>query len=308
MTGRVLLVFLDGVGIGPHDPEVNPFAWAGARGLIPTHLRLLGGVIPTTDNPRISTDAGQAFPLAAHLDMEGTPQSGTGQTALLTGENAAEIHGSHFGPWVPVALRELVEERSLLKRGRDAGRSVAFANAYPRDWESRLGTRRIAAPPLAARGAAALTRHEKDLGEGRAVASEIVNTGWRRHLGHGWLPEVTPEQAGANLARIAAAADLTLYAHYSTDSAGHKQSMPAAVSALERVDRFLAGLLEAMPDDLTLLVASDHGNLEDVSAGHTLNPALGLAVGPGAGAAAELDDLREVTPFILELLEVPRDA
>jgi hypothetical protein len=36
--------------------------------------------------------------------------------------------------------------------------------------------------------------------------------------------------------------------------------------------------------------------------GHTLNPALAVARGPGAERAAELSDLREVTPFVLGLL------
>ncbi len=81
--------------------------------------------------------------------------------------------------------------------------------------------------------------------------------------------------------------------------------MQAATRALERVDRFLDGVLRTMADDVLLLLASDHGNLEDVRAGHTLNPALGVARGPGADEAAELSDLRQVTPFVLRTLGVP---
>jgi phosphopentomutase len=133
------------------------------------------------------------------------------------------------------------------------------------------------------------------------VASEIVNDGWRRHL-DGSLPEVTARAAGANLARISRGAELTLFAHYATDGAGHAQAMDPAVDALVRVDAFLAGVLAGLAPDTLLLVASDHGNLEDVRTGHTRNPALGLALGPGADAAAELADLREVTPFVLRSL------
>lgn len=247
---------------------------------------------------------GHAFPLDAGLDVEGTPQSGTGQAALLTGEDTARLHGGHFGPWTPVGLRPLVEERSLLRRAVDAGRRVAFANAYPRGWPGPRGSRRIAAPPLAARGAGVLDRHEEALGRGEAVASEIVNDGWRRHLGHEWLPRPTPEEAGANLARIASGHDLTLYAHYSTDAAGHRADMGEGVRALERVDRFLRGLLDGLGADTLLLVASDHGNIEDVTAGHTRNPALGLARGPGSEAAAGLRDIRAVPGFLLERLGV----
>lgn len=298
---RVLFVFLDGVGIGVAHSDVNPFLAAGDR--TPTLLSLLGGRVPTLDEPRVRARSAFAFPLDATLDVDGTPQSGTGQAALLTGESAAEIFGRHFGPWTPVALRPLVEERSVLRRARERGRRVAFANAYPRGWPGPRGGRRIAGPPLAARGAGVLDRHEEALSDGRAVASELVNDGWLEHLHHAGLPRVSAEQAGANLARIAAEADLTLFAHYSTDGAGHRRDLQAGVAALVRVDDFLKGLLGELTADTLLLIASDHGNLEDVRVGHTRNPALGLAVGPGAEEASRLSDIRELTAFVLGLLD-----
>lgn len=263
------------------------------------------GSVPTLGNARTSGPLGRTMPLDATLGVDGLPQSGTGQTALLTGENAADLQGRHFGPWVPVALRPLVEGRSVLQRALDAGRSAAFANAYPGGWPgSGRRSRFIAGPPLAAKAAGLLDRHEQALGEGRAVSSEIVNDGWRAHLGHDWLPDISPQQAGANLAAISGDTDLTLFAHYTTDDAEHSQSMDDAVVALERVDVFLEGLLEEMASDTLLLVTSDHGNIEDVRSGHTRNPALGIASGPGAEHAQEMSDLRHVTPFILRALGI----
>ncbi|HSR41071.1 MAG TPA: alkaline phosphatase family protein, partial [Longimicrobiales bacterium] len=184
-------------------------------------------------------------------------------------------------------------------RVRTAGRAAAFANAYPRGWPGERPRRRLAAPPLAARGADLLDRHVEALREGRAVASEILNDGWIRHLGHDDLPRVTPEEAGGALARIVASHDLTLFAHYATDVAGHRGGMDGAVAALERVDAFLGGLVRALPDDATLLVASDHGNVEDVTGGHTLNPSLGLLVGPDAARrSAELESIMDVAPAV----------
>ncbi|MGE0159586.1 MAG: alkaline phosphatase family protein [Gemmatimonadales bacterium] len=300
---RILFVFLDGVGIGVHDAALNPFV-RFADGL-PTLVRMLGGRVPTIAEPRVAPSTrggGHAFPLDASLGVAGTPQSGTGQVALLTGESAAEIFGGHFGPWTPVRLRPLLESRNLLKRAVDAGRTVAFANAYPRGWPGPRGTRGLAGPPLAARSAGVLTRHEEELAAGTAVSSEIVNDGWRRHLGFDAVPDVTAARAGANLARVSRHADLTLFAHYATDTAGHTHDMDAAGAALGRVDDFFAGVLAELPEDTLLVVASDHGNLEDVSAGHTRNPALGIAMGPGAERAAALTDLREVAPLLLELM------
>lgn len=147
-----------------------------------------------------------------------------------------------------------------------------------------------------------LELHEDALARGEAVASEILNTGWRTGLGHMQVPEITARAAGENLARISGTADLTLYAHYTTDAAGHRREMSAAVAALERVDAFLGGLLDALAPETLLLIASDHGNLEDVEAGHTRNPVLGVAVGPGAEDAATMTDILEVTPFVLRTL------
>jgi 2,3-bisphosphoglycerate-independent phosphoglycerate mutase len=296
---RVLLIFLDGVGIGPADPEVNPFL----RAELPVLCGLLEDV-PTLAVPvRASGDA-RLLPLDASLGVPGLPQSGTGQIALLTGENAPSLFGRHFGPWPPVRLRPLLEERSLLRQGVEAGLRVAFANAYPEGYPGDRSSRRVAAPPLAAAAAGLLTRHHDALRSGEAVASEIVNEGWRRHLGFTGLPAVTPAQAGRNLARIAADADLTLFAHYLTDHAGHRGGMAGAIEALERVDAFLGGVLDRLSEDTLLLVASDHGNVEDVRAQHTLNPALGLAVGPGAGAAAGMRAITEVAPAACRALGI----
>jgi len=293
---------LDGVGIGADDPDLNPFVrWADE---LPALTRMMGDTVPTSRRPRSAGSGGRAFPLEATLDVEGTPQSGTGQVALLTGASAAEIFGRHFGPWTPVRLRPLLEASNLLKRAADAGRTVAFANAYPRDWPGRNGGRRLAGPPLAASSAGVLTRHEDALAAGTAIASEIVNDGWRRHLGFDALPEVTAREAGANLARVSDGADLTLFAHYTTDSAGHARDMDAARGALVRLDDFFAGVLAALAADTLLVVASDHGNLEDVSAGHTRNPTLGIAAGPGADRAEALSDIRGMAPFLLEMLGV----
>lgn len=288
MSRRVVLVFLDGVGIGRADAEENAFL----RARLPVLTAALGG-IPTLDHPRRTGPRVAAVPLDANLGVDGIPQSGTGQATLLTGVNAAERFGRHFGPWTPVALRPLVEERSVFRRAQDAGLTAAFANAYPKGWPG--DRRRLAAPPLAARAAGLLDRHEEHLARGEAVASEILNTGWRDHLGFEQLPEIGAEDAGRVLARIVAGHHLTVYAHYATDLAGHRGGMEGAVKALERVDAFLGGYLGAAPVDATLLVASDHGNVEDVNQGHTRNPALGLVAGDDAERRArELDSIADV--------------
>lgn len=253
--------------------------------------------------------AGGGFAAAdACLGIPGLPQSGTGQTTLLTGVNGAALLGRHFGPWVPTGLRELLAAENLLSRGRAAGHRVAFANAYPSAYLAAAGDgalRRPAAPPLAAWAAGALVRDERALREGSAVASEIDHTAWRARLDPE-LPAIEAADAGRNLARIAAEAHLTLFAHYATDTAGHRGDHAGAVAALERVDRFLSGLLIELPADCLLVIASDHGNIEEVGAGHTTNPVPVITRGPGAGELVrEIRSIADLVPKLLALLDVP---
>jgi 2,3-bisphosphoglycerate-independent phosphoglycerate mutase len=304
-SGHAVLVFLDGVGIGPGDPRVNPFA--AAR--LPRLRALLGAPLVGESLGTDGTLEGPGAVVAAAdatLGMDGLPQSGTGQTALLTGIDAAAAYGRHFGPWVPTPLRPMLAARSVLARARDAGLRVAFANAYP------LGEtppdartfRRPAAPPLAADAVGALTRGAAALAAGDAVASSITSERWREHLGE-MIPEVTAEEAARNLARIGAGAELTLFAHYDTDHRGHRGGMVGAVAALERLDAFLGALVDALPDDALLVVSSDHGNVEDTTAGHTLNPVPVLAAGAGRHAFLGARSILDVAPLLLAALGVP---
>jgi 2,3-bisphosphoglycerate-independent phosphoglycerate mutase len=289
---RVLFVFLDGVGLGSPDPDRNPFLNAH----LPTFRTLLGGSVPLwPPAPGAERTGARLIPLDACLGVDGLPQSGTGQIALLTGLNAPQLFRRHFGPWPPVRLRPLLARENLMSRASREGHRVAFANAYPAGYPGDRNPRRVAAPPLAARAAGVLTRHREALTRGEAVASEIVNEGWRKHLGALEVPRIAPEDAGRNLARIARDAQLTFFAHYLTDLAGHRGGMEGAVQALERVDAFLAGVLSGLDSDISLVLASDHGNVEDVSGGHTRNPALGLATGPF------LDELERRAPGLAEV-------
>lgn len=302
---RVVLVFLDGVGIGSHDRATNPFLTAR----LPVLRQMLGDHLPLeglADEPRAGTADCWWVAADARLGVAGRPQSGTGQTTLLTGVNAAELLGRHFGPWVHTGLRHMLESENLLSRAAAAGRSVAFANAYPPGAVGlhARGGRRPAAPPLAARAAGALTRSADSLRAGRAVASSITNDAWQRFLDPS-VPDVTADAAGRNLARIAAEVDLTLFAHYDTDTAGHRQELEGACLALERVDAFLGGLLEDLPPGTLLVVSSDHGNLEDVSVGHTLNPVPVILYGGGSKEVARVvRGIGDVAPALLRLLRI----
>jgi bisphosphoglycerate-independent phosphoglycerate mutase (AlkP superfamily) len=137
------------------------------------------------------------------------------------------------------------------------------------------------------------------------VASSITNERWREHLGSD-VPEVTPEEAARTLARIAADTDVTLFAHYDTDYTGHRGALDGAIAALQRVDAFLGALADALPPDALLVVSSDHGNVEDVRGGHTINPVPILAIGAGRETMLNVRSLIDVTSALLRALRIRR--
>ncbi|MEX2570358.1 MAG: alkaline phosphatase family protein [Gemmatimonadota bacterium] len=301
--GRVLLIFVDGVGIGPGDEGINPLAAAD----LPTLDAVLRGARPIAEDipPRgLEAPGVRLTGIDANLGVEGRPQSGTGQTALLTGTNAPKILGRHFGPWVPTALRDLLLQRNLFRTAAEAGHTVAFANAYPSGFlePGGRGARWPGAMPLAAHLAGVLVRNERSVRESDGLVSSITTERWRRHVDPR-APDLTPPLAGEILARIAGRYRLTVFAHFDTDHVGHEGDLAEGVAAIERVDAFLGGVLAQMSDDLLVLLTSDHGNLEDTTLGHTRNPVPLLAIGPGADSLSErVRSTADVAPFILGLL------
>lgn len=88
-----------------------------------------------------------------------------------------------------------------------------------------------------------------------------------------------------------------------TDLVGHRRLDWTPQQALQRIDAFLQGVLQALPPAATLLITSDHGNLEDPGfKGHTYNPVPLIVRGPGAAHFAAVHDLTGVTPAILAYL------
>jgi hypothetical protein len=294
--GPLLLLFLDGVGLGADDPDRNPFATAE----LPALAGLLGGrralVLPGT------SPAPPLYALDACLGVPGRPQSGTGQVALLTGVNAAALLGEHQGPYPRGELRPLLARRSVWTHLQAAGRRVVYANAFPGRYLDRSGrgTGRMGAIARSAQLSGVRLRGADELRASRAVSPFLNNEGWNEHLGYSDIPEIDEVAAGRNLAQLALDHDFTLFEHYATDIAGHRADLAGAVAVLERFDRFLVGVLDVWTGvpNAVLALASDHGNIEDMSAGrHTLNPALGLWW--GLVPPRPLTSMLDVAPAVL---------
>ena len=289
---RVLLFFIDGIGVGASDPSVNPLA----SGTFPLFQL-------TRDTSPVSSSAGRpamAHGLDASLGVPGLPQSATGQTAILTGVNAPAALGRHVSGFPGPALRKILSEHSVLKSIAERGRRATFLNAFgPRFFDTAEPLRRLSATTLATMAAGGPARDWADLSEGRAVTHDLTH--WRmREYGFD-LPARSAEEAGAIIAREAMRADFSLFEYFETDRAGHKQDRDAAQRCLSD----LSGALEAVLGEIDLresvvLVASDHGNLEDLSMKtHTLNPAFFAAWGALDGLEPPRS-LLDITPLVLD--------
>jgi 2,3-bisphosphoglycerate-independent phosphoglycerate mutase len=336
----VIFVFVDGVGLAPEGPD-NPLSDAPT----PALRALLGG--PLTLEQATGLRPASAAPSAplllaaidATLGLPGLPQSGTGQTALFGGFNAAALHGRHQPHFPPVALRGRLAEQSVLRRAQDRGLRPAFANAFGDGYWEAVAARRIrrSASVIAAEGAGVRFRDEADLLAGHAVSWDITGAAQRQRGVD--APPVPPATAGERLARLAHRHELVLFETFLPDLAGHGRLLQepadhrpptaddaaeqagargatgasAAIrpwspkeqihTAMERIDGLLGGLLAAMRPEDTLLVTSDHGNVESLAApAHTRNPVPLLAAGSGASIFSAVTDISEVADAILAAL------
>jgi hypothetical protein len=184
----------------------------------------------------------------------------------------------------------------------ERNRSVTFANAYTRSYLDNL-PRFISVTTVAAQTAGLRFRLLEDLIAGDAVSHDFTNQflierGVR-------VARCEPEEAGARLARLAARHDFTLYEHFITDKIGHERDLEKARSHLKKLSRFVGSVLAAA--DLsrqTVILTSDHGNIEDLTTrSHTMNPVATISFGHAQEfISSRVRSLTDITPAIVELL------
>lgn len=314
---RVALLFIDGVGIGRADPAVNPLA---------RHPYLLS---------QFADAPGTALPAGGHLHavdptfgVPGRPQSASNQTALYTAAPAPGELGRHVLGYPDAPLRERLARGSIVRRLVEAGRTATFANCFPLPYLEAFGLPyraregaggALPVPPLPPRARRRLRpsastlafaaggvpfRTLEDLAEGQGLTHDVDGA---RSRERGFpAPLRTPEEAAEVLLRVSAGADFTLFEHFLADEAGHAQDGAAAEAALGTFDALLRAVVAGRPDDLAVLVCSDHGNVEDLSTrGHTLHPVPVLTFGVGPVPPVPLATVADVGRLVLHLLAVP---
>lgn len=277
---KLLFLFLDGIGLGVDDPNINPLAGAAMPNLqsLLEGKRLLSFNGQGWETPRASLVA-----LDACLGVPGLPQSASGQATLLTGHNIPAALGYHYGPKPNPPIANFLRNGNVFSTLRKKGRSVALLNAYPPRYFAAIesGHRIYSAIPLAAVSAGLSLKTAQDLYAGFALAADFTAQGWREHLGFTDIPTISPHEAGRQLASLALQYDFAFFEYWLSDYAGHRQNLEIACTLLNTLDAVLGGLLDAWEDSSSLiLLTSDHGNLEDLSTRrHTYNPVPLLLIG-----------------------------
>lgn len=302
LVAHVLLIFLDGVGLGLDDPVVNPFA----RAHLPTLQQLAGGHRWLATTPFQDGPTALFIPTDAHMDVPGRPQSGTGQAAIVTGKPVPQLVGRHYGPKPDAATRQIISQGTLFHDVIGAGYSAALLEAYPPQWHEAItsGRRLPSSYQQAAKDAGLPFMTADDLRHGRAISGDWTGAGWREELHIPDVPTLPPWQVGQRLAHLATSSAFSFMPHWLTDVVGHRGPMSRAVELLKTFDAVLAGLLANWPQkDALLVITSDHGNIEDLShRHHTENKVPTVIVGEARQAFTDLTNLAGIAPRIRTLL------
>ena len=299
ISSKYIFIFLDGVGLGDRSPD-NPFA----QDAITPFLRELLGA-PLLAGLGVYRPNLLLKPIDASLGVPGLPQSATGQTALYTGRNAPEFLGRHQTGFANGSLRILIEESGLFKQVLALDKTATHANLYSPGYFEAIAQRRLrySVGTLLNLTANLPFRMQTDYAQGQAIYWDI--TGDLAHYRGIDAPPINPQEAGRRLAALGSGYTVTLFECYLPDFAGHSQDMNQAVQILQRIDTFLKSVVSNLPTEITLIVSSDHGNVEDLSTKrHTLNAAPLLAIGPHAWLFKPVEDITGITPKILELIQL----
>jgi 2,3-bisphosphoglycerate-independent phosphoglycerate mutase len=288
----VLLFFIDGLGIGSRGP-FNPF----------DGLDEAAPLAVFRDEPLTTIHDGIVIPTDACLGIEGRPQSASGQTTILTGINVPATLGYHKQGFPNAAMLEIIRERSIFLQLKRAGvEPITFANTYTQKFfEER--PRWVSATTAAMEAGGIAFRKVADNRAGRAVFHDFTNRALIER-GEDVAPR-TPDEAAEVLARIVSENRFTLYEYFITDKVGHAQDMEAANTVLQNLASMIRALLDKIDlRQTSVILTSDHGNIEDLSSrNHTLNLVPTIVWGASKERITNrIRSLADITPAIVETL------
>lgn len=267
---KLILIFIDGLGLGKDDPEINPTLLSTP----PLFSNLTSDLKLIEIDTAIFFKDGVMIPVDATLGVPGLPQSATGQTSLFTGVNAAALIGRHLNAFPNETLIKVIKEKSIMKVLAERGIKVTSANLYSKEFFAK---REISKKNLFPVSTLTITasgvpfRFLPDYERGEAVYADITNElACLRGLA---IEVITPKKAAENMLRIIRNFDFVFFEYFLTDFYGHHQDREKIIAICNNLNRFIGWLWKIVDRNTTnVLIVSDHGNVEDLSTKtHTFN-------------------------------------
>jgi 2,3-bisphosphoglycerate-independent phosphoglycerate mutase len=300
---HVLLIFVDGIGLGPDDRKINPFSIAK----MPTLTRL------TNDKRWVQgighQESGRALfrPVDPRMDVPGRPQSGSNHATIITGKPIPQLIGEHYGPKPNAQTREIVDEGSLFSELINFGKTADLLTAYPPRFLNSIerGKRLPSAFQQAARSAGLPWHSTDDLIKQNAVSADWTGQAWHSYFELTDVPLYSPYEAGQQLVTLSRRYDFAMHSHVFTDFVGHRGTLEEGVGLLEILDGVMTGIIDTWEDDEGLvLLTSDHGNMEVIGdRRHTTHDVPFLVIGDQRDNFMEnVKTLADIAPALRKLL------
>ena len=302
---KVIMVFIDGLGIGEPDPVRNP-----VRSVF---TDISPDLVLDSRNFPGSFPGGRTARLDACMGVPGLPQSATGQTSLYTGINAQAYLGYHLNAFPNRKLIELLSTQSLPLVLKKQGIPSVNANLHtPVFFKNRRGgiKNRFPVSTLMTFAGRNPFLFARDYSEGHGVFMDITG----KHLQEQGLslPVLSADEAVQQLINLTHRADFIYYEYFLTDRWGHKRKREKLEECLGNLIPFLGGVSRRVREQgFHLIITSDHGNAEDFSTGdHTRNSVPLVYIPPGGknvyNSMSLPADLTEVYDMILQIFRIEK--
>jgi hypothetical protein len=310
---KLVFIFIDGIGIGP-AADTNPF-FSSQADHFPFYEK--EGTLPCLP------DGTPIKGIDACLGIQGMPMSATGQTTLFTGVNVPALLKEHKDSYPDHRMRKIIKESSIFSSLRKHNFNPRFLNAYPghshlytpqhvhirSDGEFRFSGefRSQVRRSLSVTTCMMISNYmipfgQNDILKERALFHDFSNRALRNN--DSTVPLFSPEKAAEVMFNVSRQYDMILYEYFQTDLFGHGFEMAECeelILQLNRLVKHLVSLLDKEND--TLLITSDHGNLEDSATQlHTYNAVPLIAWGKDSEELRErIHSLTDVSPAIVDL-------
>ena len=249
---------------------------------------------------------GRKYAIDAQMSVPGLPQSATGHTTLYTGINAPKLLQKHLTGFPNQALRKVLKQYSIFVRLKEKGFKGKFINAFRPVFFTTpeiFANLHMSATTEMNRYAGYRFSDFTDIKNERALYHDYTNA---ENIKKGFdLPFFNAEKAAEILISQSDDHDLILYEYFLTDFAGHAQNMDRSIQEIRKVEDIIIALLHRMnKKNTTLIVVSDHGNIEDLTTrSHTTNPAfLGIWSEGPIDKSYKFNNLQDLFPFIYDAI------